>query len=140
MAYTGFSVLAWVKPESSLLTGVSEQSAAHVEQQLLQDFMCLLSVRWNMELHIVTVDGNKYAYGTNTRITASERTIMNAIGDLAEHVGFLRSTSATNADDLARYRQCRLKWRVPDQVTDSTYGAAQQELQETSLQLKRKRF
>lgn len=140
MAFTGFSVLAWVKPESSLMTGVSEQSAVNIEQQLLRDFVCLLSVRWNMEMQIVTVDGNRYAYGTNARITASERTIANAIGELNEHVGFIRSVASVAAEDLARYRQCRLKWKVPDLVSDSTYGAAQSDVPETSQPYKRKRF
>lgn len=136
----GFSVLAWVKPESSMLAGVSEQSAESITQQLLRDFVCLLSVRWNMELQILTIDGNKYAYGVNTRITASERTITNAIGELSEHIGFIRSLASISAEDLANYRLCRLKWRVPDQVTDSTYGAGGSEPQETSQPYKRKRF
>lgn len=140
MASTGFSVLAWVKPESSLIAGVSESAAEQIIQQLLRDFICLLSVRWNMELQIVTIDGMKYAYGTNTRITASERTITNAIGELSEHVGFLRSIASITAEDLARYRECRNKWKVPEIVTDSFYGAGGSEHQETSLPYKRKRF
>lgn len=140
MSYSGFSVLAWVRPESSMLAGVSETAADNIAQQLLRDFICLLSVRWNMELNVVTIDGTKYAFGSNTRITASERTIRNAIGELVDHVDFIRSTASVNAEDLAHYRLCRAKWKVPEIVTDSTYGSGGSELPETSQPYKRKRF
>lgn len=140
MSYSGFSVLAWVRDDTSLLEGVTEHAADQVIQQLLKDFICLLSVRWNMELQVVTVNGVKYAYGCNTRITASERTIRNAIGDLAAHVDFIRSTASVGAEDLANYRSCKLKWNVPETVTDSTYGSGGSEPQETSQPFKRKRF
>lgn len=140
MSFQGFSVLAWVRHDAPMLDGVSEQAAENISQQLLRDFICLLGVRWNMELQIVTIDGTKYAYGSNTRITASERTIKNAIGDLFENVDFIRSTSAINSEDLARYRVCRLKWKVPETVTESSYGVGVSEPQETFPQAKRKRF
>lgn len=140
MAYTGFSVLAWVRDDCQMLEGVSEAVADNVIQQLLRDFICLLSVRWNMEMQILTIEGNKYAFGVNTRITVSERTLRNAIGDLADHVDFIRSTSSIAAEDLAHYRLCRAKWKVPEQVTDSTYGSGGSEPQETFLHHKRKRF
>lgn len=140
MSYTGFSVLAWVRDESSMLDGVSETAADTITQQLLRDFICLLSVRWNMELQMITIDGTRYAFGTNTRITASERTIRNAIGDLSEHVDFIRSTASVSAEDLANYRICKLKWKVPETVTDSTYGAGGSEQAETYRQAKRTRF
>lgn len=140
MAYSGFSVLAWVRDDSSLLNGVSESVAESVTQQLLRDFICLLSVRWNMELTIQTIDGTKYAFGSNTRITVSERTLRNAIGELSEHVDFIRSIASVSAEDLAHYRICRVKWKVPEIVTDSTYGSGGSELQETSQPFKRKRF
>lgn len=140
MAYSGFSVLAWVRDDSALTNGVSETAAENIHQQLLRDFVCLLSVRWNMELNIVTIDGTKYAFGSNTRITASERTIRNAIGELAEHVDFIRSVATVSAEDLAHYRLCRQKWKVPEIVTDSTYGSGGTEPPETSQPYKRKRF
>lgn len=89
---------------------------------------------------MVTIDGTRYAFGTNTRITASERTIRNAIGDLAEHVDFIRSTASVSAEDLANFRICKLKWKVPETVTDSTYGAGGSEPAETYRQAKRTRF
>lgn len=140
MAYSGFSVLAWVRDDSSMINGVSETVAENISQQLLRDFVCLLSVRWNMELQILTIDGTKYAFGSNTRITVSERTLRNAIGELVEHVDFIRSVASVSAEDLAHYRICRAKWKVPEIVTESTYGSGGSEPPETSQQFKRKRF
>lgn len=141
MAYNGFSVLAWVRDDSSLLKDVSDEAAERIRQQLLRDFCCLLSVRWNFDVTVVRYEGTDYAFGVNTRITAGERTIRNAIGNLSEHVDFLRGTPNSGYEQLADYRQCRLKWQVPDLVSDpSTSGWDQSERQETFQQAKRKRF
>lgn len=123
-----------------MIAGVSEEAADRVMQQLLRDFCCLLSVRWNMEMNQLVIDGNRYAYGVNTRITASERTIKNAIGELTEHVEFLRGTANNSAEDLANYRLCRVKWKVPEIVADTTYGSEATDVQQTFLHSKRKRF
>lgn len=138
--FTGFSVLAWVKPDSPLLRDVTNEAAEKITTQLLQDFRCLLSCRWNMDLTIAEYEGSRYAFGINTRITASERTIKNAIGDLHQHVDFIRSTASINFEDLARYKSCRVKWNVPDQVTEGSYGWGAAEPPETSQGAKRKRF
>lgn len=135
----GFSVLAWVRPDSSLIADVSDDTAKRIKEQLLNDFNILLSVRWNMEMQKLNIDGHDYAYGTNTRITVSNRTISNAIGELHNHVEFLRGQAKSTAYDLANYRQCQLKWKVPDVVSDTTYGSEGSELPATSMFLKRKR-
>lgn len=142
MSYNGFSVLAWVKRDSTLIANCSEESAERISRQLLRDFICLLSVRWNMDLTLCEHEGTKYAYGVNTRITASERTIKNAIGDLSNHVDFLKGTASTSSEDLANYRQCREKWKVPDEVTStySYYGSEDSAVPGTSQLIKRKRF
>lgn len=140
MAFTGFSVLAWVKDNSSLLTGVSEEAAERIKKQLLRDFCCLLNCRWNMDVTIKEYMGRDYAFGTNPRITASERTIGNAIGTLTNHVAFIRSTSTTDFENLAEYRICKEKWQVPDQVSDGSYGWGATDAAETSNPAKRKRY
>lgn len=140
MATNGFSVLAWVKPDSPLIRDVSDDAKARIEQQLLQDFTCLLGCRWNMDVHITSIDDVKYAFGINPRITASERTISNAIGTLSNHVQFLRGTANSTAEELARYKICKEKWNVPDEVSSSTYGWDPAEPQGTSNLAKRRRF
>lgn len=138
----GFTVLAWVNEDSSLLQNVSEEAAVRIRKQLLQDFCCLLSVRWTFDVTLVEHDGVKYAYGCNTRITASYNTIKNAIGDLSNHVEFLRGHANASYEQLADYKLCRMKWKVPDNVTEdrTSYGWGDSERAETSQPYKRKRF
>lgn len=141
MSYSGFSVLAWVKPDCDLYSELADDSAkTRVEQQLLRDFCTLLSVRWNMELTIQEIKGYKYAYGSNPRITVSDRTLKAAIGELEKHVLFIRSVASVDAETLADYSQCRKRWKVPESVTDSSYGWDSREPAETSQPAKRKRF
>lgn len=140
MAMNGFSVLAWVKPDSPLVCNVSEEARQRIEQQLLLDFNCLLGCRWNMDMHLTTIDDVRYAFGLNTRITASERTISNAIGTLTNHVAFLRGTANNTAEELARYKSCKEKWNVPEEVSSSSYGWEPTAHQETSASVKRRRF
>lgn len=141
MSYSGFSVLAWVKPECDLLKDVQDERAREqIEMQLLNDFRVLLSVRWNMEVTVQDIKGTRYAYGSNPRITVSERTLKAAIGDLADHIIFIRSIASVDAEALAEYSSCRKKWKVPESVTDSYSGWDYKEPAETSQGAKRKRF
>lgn len=141
MAHTGFTVLAWVKPESPLIWECHHEADIDTKtDELLGDFNCLIGVRWNMDMHLVTIDGTRYAFGINTRITASEKTIANAIGDLTNHVDFLRGTANNSAEDLARYKKCKDKWKVPTEVSSSSYGWETQAPPETSRSSKLKRF
>lgn len=93
-----------------------------------------------MDMHLVTIEGVRYAFGINTRITASEKTIANAIGNLTDHVGFLRGTANNSAEDLARYKTCKEKWKVPEEVSSSSFGWDPQAHQETLKGAKQKRF
>lgn len=88
----------------------------------------------------MTIRGCQYAFGINNRITVADRTIRTAIGDLAQHVEFLRGTAQASAEDLANYKECKKKWKVPDQVTDSGSGWEPQEQAGTSSGTKRKRY
>lgn len=93
-----------------------------------------------MDMTLPQINGTWYAFGTNSRITVSQSTIRNAIGDLANHVDFLRGTSHSTAEDLANYKICKEKWRVPEQVTDSYSGWEANAQVGTSHTTKRPRF
>ena len=144
----GFAILAWVREDSPLLTEIAfgnqdhTRNARHeIKMDLLRDFATLLGIRWNMDITIKQIDGDIYAYGCNQRFTVSNSTLRNAIGDLADHVDFLRSSPDNDADNLIRYKLCKAKWNVPDIVTETTSsGWERQEPQGTSNQNKRKRI
>lgn len=133
-------MLAWVKRTSPLLENLSPETRATVEETLLLDFICLLSHRWNIELTLLTCNGERYAYGSTTRFTAAERTIKAAIGDLGNHVDILRGSASASGEDLARYKQCKEKWKVPDQITESSSGWGESAQEGTSTLRKRPRF
>lgn len=136
----GFSVLAWVKPSSTVLVGVEDpDSRQRLQKQLLNDFAVLVGTRWSMDVTVMHIDGQLYAYGNNTRITVGKSTLSNAIGDLCDHVEFLRSSSHSTADELVNYKQCKDRWKVPETVTDSTTGWEAQGQAETSTMIKRRR-
>ncbi|UNS41164.1 hypothetical protein [Psittaciform chaphamaparvovirus 3] len=137
----GFSVLAWVREDSPLiLTEFDEDARARLRRQLLLDFCTLLGIRWNLDMNMLTINGAHYAYGCCGRFTVSDRTIRNAIGDLTEHVDFTRGSPQHTADQLADFKACKEKWRVPEQVTESASGWDPQEPATTSTGSKRKRF
>lgn len=119
MAYTGFTILLWVKEDSPLIVDSEGETYIRQCKQLIQDANILLGMRWNMEMSICTMGNNTYGFGANTRITVSNTTIRNALGTLTEHVDFLRGNPNNTCDDLVNYRMCKLKWSVPDQVTES---------------------
>lgn len=123
-----------------MLDTASGDTADRIKRSLLGDAAILLGVRWTMEISIVETHGNLYAFGINNRITASEKTIRNALGDLQQHLGILRGTSHSSSEDLINYKLCKEKWKVPEHVTESYSGMEPSEHPETSMQLKRKRF
>lgn len=140
MSHTGVAILGWVKPESTLLTNLSEETKQSVSDQLLFDFQCLIGIRWNMDMTIGDYQGIKYVFGVNTRITIGESTIRAALGNLADHCDFLRGNASNTFDQLANYKVCKEKWKVPDKVTDSTFGWEAQGHQGTSQETKRRKF
>lgn len=137
---TGFSVLAWVKEDSSFLHDLDPVAKERMQRELLSDFCILLAYRWTMDVNVITMHNTIYAFGINPRITASERTIKHAVGDLANHIDILRGTTSASAEDLVRYKECKRKWKVPDTVTDTGFGWDRQERAETSTAIKRLRF
>lgn len=139
----GFTVLAWVKPNASILKRQSDQNEETLlalQKQLLLDFCTLIGVRWNMEVTLHNIGGIPYAFGKNNRFMVSDRTIANAIGGLINHLEFLKGSTENTVEDLERYKSCKEKWNVPDQVTESTSGWDPQEPAGTSTASKRKRF
>lgn len=142
MAYGGgFSVLAWVKPTANVLANIADPASVdELQQLLLQDVCSLWGVRWGMDMALVTHDHRVYAYGTHTRITVSTSTLRNALGDLGDHIDFIRGTPHNTSQDLATYKACREKWKVEDATSESTTGWAEQGPGETSHGAKRKRM
>lgn len=138
---TGFSVLAWVREDSALiLTELDEDARPRLKRQLLLDFCTLLGIRWNLDMTLISINGAAYAYGCCGRFTVSDRTIRNAIGDLTEHIDFTRGSPQHTAEQLADFKACKEKWRVPEQVTESTSGWDPSEPATTSTGTKRKRY
>lgn len=140
---TGFTVLAWVSEDSPLINrdcNISEENKQRLRKQLLLDFCCLIGTRWNMDVSIQLLEGEMYAFGKNVRFGVSDRTLRNAIGTLTNHVDFIRGSTESTAEELARYKTTREKWHVPDQITESASGWEAQEQAGTSTPSKRKRF
>lgn len=140
MAYLGFSVLLFVKPESRLLQGLTPTSEAYkeLERTLLKDAQLLLGCRWTMDFTFLDLDGVCYVHGNNNRFTVSNSTIDKALGDLVEHVGYIRSTATITANDLIEYKKARERWNVQD--SDTSGGMAGPEQPGTSTDFKRKRI
>lgn len=135
---TGFSVLIWVKPDSSMISALTEDSAERMKRCLLSDACTLLSVRWSMDVAVISNGNQIYAYGVNTRFNVAERTIRNALGDLCEHVDLLRGTSHNTSDELVNFKECKEKWNVPEMVSDTSSGWGEQ-AQETTFRLNKRR-
>lgn len=131
----------YVKPTSSLLDPLHEsERSAEVINTLLSDAMVLIGIRWSMDMQKLTNNGNQYAFGLNQRFTVSNATIRNALGELTEHVDFLRGTVQNTADDLIRFKECRDRWNVPEIVSEGSSGWGEQAQVETPTSSKRRRI
>lgn len=142
---TGFSLLLWVKPESTLLCPETlsedyDRDSDGSAHSLLSDACTLLGMRWNVEFTISDHEGGKYAFGVVSRFTVSNPTIERALGDLIEHISFIRGNSANTFFELVRYKTCREKWKVKDQSTDSYSGPDETVRPSTSTGTKRRHF
>lgn len=135
MASPGFSILAWVNPESPLLMGLDPRSSAYDEMQdeLLGDAQVLWGCKWGMDFTKITgLDNCRFLHGNNLRFVASNETIKQCLGNLAEHVYFLRSTPNITPEDLIKYKNCLKKWKVPTPDTTSSSGPDAKERPGTS--------
>lgn len=143
----GFSVLLWTKPESPMLTTIclpnqtaTIEAKQTVERQLLTEAAILLSVRWSFDVKVQLYNDTYYAFGVNPRFTVGNNTLRNALGELTEHIEFMKAGTSATFEDLCLFQECKRKWRVPDNVTESTSGWEQQEPGQTSRGSKRARF
>lgn len=116
------------------------EAAERMTKALLDDASTLLGCRWQMDFQQITIDSQIYIFGTQTRFTVSNATIRVALGELADHVEFLRGTSHNTAEELARFQKCKKKWKVPDLTTESSSGWGGSEQGETSTFTKRRRY
>lgn len=137
----GFSLIVWVKEDSTLIQNVSDNNRDIIIREILGDVETLIGHRWNLDVIIQSIQGTTYAYTNNTRFNVSGQTLKNALGDLTDHVEFQKGSCNCSAEQLVRYRMTKLKWKVPDQVTDpSISGWGEREQEQTSHPSKRKRY
>lgn len=123
-----------------MLQGLSDGAKHSMTKELLSDAATLISSRWHIDPHFQNIGGTEYLYFNNTRFNVGQATIKAALGNMIDHIDFQKSSVNTTIEQAERYRLCKLKWQVPDQITDhSTYGWAGQEQESTSTTLKRKR-
>lgn len=136
----GFTFLAFVRSESPLCEGLSNGSRSRLEREILEDCAALLGVRWGIDCTI-SQHGNKlYCYGTQSRFTVGLDTLRNALGTMTDHVELIKGGALCTQEDLIRYSEAKIKWKVPDQVTSSTTGPGEQGQAATYPTSKRLRF
>lgn len=130
----------WVKEQSTMLQGLRDGAQQAMTKELLQDAATLITCRWHIDPFFQNIGGTEYVYFNNARFNVGANTIRAALGTITDHVDFQKSSVNTTIEQAVRYRECKLKWQVPDQITDgSTYGWAGQEQESTSTMAKRKR-
>lgn len=135
MSY-GFSLLAWVDPDSPLLMGLDPRTEAHSDMQktILHDVQALWGIRWGIDMTMITIQDQIFIHGNNSRFHVSNDTIRKALGDLAEHIKWIRSTPNIGPEDLVKYKEALKKWNVETETQDtsSTSGTVQRERPGTS--------
>lgn len=140
---SGFAVLISVKATSRLIRGdLSKETKERIEREILTDACTLLSVRWNMDMTIIEHSTGLFAYGANHRFTVGEKTLNNALGELAAHLNITKTSASIGPEALIDYRKCKAKWNVQDQVTEGTstyYGWPEEEQAGTSTSYKRQK-
>lgn len=142
---TGFSLLLWVDPCSSLLTQETlsddyDRDSDRTIRGLLTDAGILLGMRWNVECTIHNIEGDLYAFTVVSRFTVSNPGIERALGNLTEHVRFIRGNPSNTLEELVRYKKCKEKWKVQEATTESTSGQEDTVRAGTSIGTKRHRF
>lgn len=136
----GFSFVAWVKPDSTVIEGLSTCTATELIKSLLSDVQTLIGVRWNIDVIVFENDQTWYAYGNTNRFNISTETLKRALGSLTAHVEIYKGSVHHTADQLINYKRCLDKWDVPEILRDTTTGYAEKVLEETSSGRKRPRI
>nr|QMI57948.1 hypothetical protein [Wood duck chaphamaparvovirus] len=121
-ASTGFTLLVWVDPESWRFEGLDEEQRLAKKAELLQDACTLLCGRWGMESSIMEHSGESYAFFSCPRFVVSSATLLRALGTLASCIKFHRGSPTDKPELLIAYRQCLLKYAVPDRVSEDSFG------------------
>lgn len=126
---SGFTLLAWVNPDTWRFEGLDEGQRKDKEQEMLQDCVTLLCGRWGMEATVIEDSGVPYAFFTCPRFVVSTATLLRALGGLAEGIKFHRGAPTDNYKLLIDYKKCLAKYGVPDKVSEDysggEYGASQ---------------
>lgn len=137
----GFSLIIWAKKDGRLIENLEHaQSTEAMIKEMLEDARVLISCRWNMNMDIIQVGGTWYCYGVNTKFHVGKGTIKAALGELTEHVDFIRGNSHSTLEELVRYKECKQRWKVEDPAAESSSGWGDPEQPGTSISAKRKRF
>ncbi|QMI57828.1 hypothetical protein [Chestnut teal chaphamaparvovirus 1] len=119
----GFTLLAWVDPNTWRFEGMDEEQRNDREKELLDDCVTLLCGRWSMESSIVEDSGTPYAFFVCPRFVVSTATLSRALGDLAEAIKFHRGGPTDNYKLLINYKKCLVKYNVPEKVSEGSFGS-----------------
>lgn len=92
-----------------------------------------------MEFQLLQENGTYYIFGSTSRFIAGKERIRSALGELAEHIEFMRGSSANIAKDLIDYMAACRKWKVPEN-TESSSGWGSDTQEGTSSGKKRKTY
>lgn len=128
----GFSLLIWVKPDSVLIENLEGISLKAMQDEILSDAQTLLGCKWGMDFTKITAGDFCCIHGNNLRFTAGTEAIKAALGQLWHHIDFIRSTPNMTPEDLIRYKECRDKWKVGQEDTESTSGTQDKAHQKTT--------
>lgn len=121
-AANGFSILVWVDQDEPYWNSLEEPERTSYEKELLSDAIVLLGTRWGMDFTYHDDKGVLYAFGVCARFTVGIPTITRALGSLAEKVKFHKGGGTDTALALIRYKVCKQKYGVPDQVSEGSSG------------------
>nr|WQF62313.1 MAG: hypothetical protein [Pigeon-associated parvo-like virus] len=136
----GFSIFAWVKEDSPLLDGLSDDTRDTMRREILKDAKVLWGVKWNLQFDEFQFEGRPYIYASTNRFTASNATIAAALGGLLSHVEFIRSAPDIAAEHLYDFNKAKRKWKVEERAMESSSGWGEQEPAGTSRPFKRPRY
>lgn len=133
---SGFSLLVWEdEPEIDLSCKENLDPAVDEEDlvptttlssgdrlilpSLLEDAKCLLLGRWggiSVEEHVHK--GQHYLWVVCTRFSVGDETVKRALGDLMHHLSFQRGAPNADFHTAVRYKLCRERWGVPQQIVE----------------------
>ncbi|QMI57836.1 hypothetical protein [Chestnut teal chaphamaparvovirus 3] len=126
----GCTILLWADDASWRLEGMEGTARDDKKKEFVDDAVLLLSIRWNLEPHIVESKGVLYGFLVCPRFNIGSQTIKRALGALHDSIEFHRGSGTDTATNLIRYIECKKKYQVPDIVSEGSSG--DQEMGQTS--------